>query len=153
MWHRDSTAFQMANYAMIPVTRKACPKPGRCNFGRACACSLCLLNHRLHKLSTCNAVPYRACVSAREGTTQRTGGRVSPRHSDSWGAGSSSRATPDGAGRPGPLFMGKSPNGRSGAWNRNARASTLKLPLQLQAATCSIMMTASSKDLKGRPLH
>ncbi len=29
----------------------------------ACACSLCLLNHRFHRLSIFNAVLYRVCVS------------------------------------------------------------------------------------------
>ena len=29
-----NTAFQTTNYAMTPVTRKARPKTGRCNFGR-----------------------------------------------------------------------------------------------------------------------
>jgi hypothetical protein len=39
-------------WAIKPVTRKARSRARRCNFGaRACACSLCLLNHRIHKLS------------------------------------------------------------------------------------------------------
>ena len=35
----------------------------------ACACGLCLLNHRFHRLSVCNAAPYRifrACMSDEE---------------------------------------------------------------------------------------
>ncbi len=32
VWH--STAVQVTKFAMKPVTRKACPKTGRCNFGR-----------------------------------------------------------------------------------------------------------------------
>ncbi len=55
-----STAFQITNYhdAMKPVIRKSVPKSGQVQLRGACACSLCLLNHRNHKLSICNAVPY-----------------------------------------------------------------------------------------------
>ncbi len=64
----------MTNYAKTPVTPKACPKTsGQVQFrahARAAfaALRLCLLNHsdRIHKLSICNAEPYRACVSDQE---------------------------------------------------------------------------------------
>jgi hypothetical protein len=52
--------------ALKPVTRKSVPKNGQVQLRGACACSLCLLNHRIHKLSICNADPYRACISDQE---------------------------------------------------------------------------------------
>jgi hypothetical protein len=47
------------------VTRESIPKNGQVQLRGACACILCLLNHRIHKLSICNAVPYRlgACMN------------------------------------------------------------------------------------------
>jgi hypothetical protein len=33
VWHSTAFKFQITNYAMKPVIRKACPRAGRCNFG------------------------------------------------------------------------------------------------------------------------
>jgi hypothetical protein len=62
VWH--STAFQIANYAMKPVIREACPRAGRCSFG-AHAARATFASETIG--SICNAVPsYRTCIGDQE---------------------------------------------------------------------------------------
>jgi hypothetical protein len=65
----------MANYAKTAATRKSVPQNGQVQLrahARAAFASAHLLNHRIHKLSICNArsnaEPYRACVSDQDVT-------------------------------------------------------------------------------------
>ena len=61
-----SAQHSLPNYELCHETSdsESVPKSGQVQLRGACACSLCLLNHRVHKLSEsiCNAAPYRACI-------------------------------------------------------------------------------------------
>jgi hypothetical protein len=61
-----SAQHSLPNYELWHETSdsESVPKSGQVQLRGACACSLCLLNHRVHKLSEsiCNAAPYGACI-------------------------------------------------------------------------------------------